>query len=376
MLAAPALPGREIPPAAFLNRALVAAKRCGMTRLADITRLDRIGFPVWQAVRPAGRALSVHQGKGATHIDARIGAACEAIESHAAEHAPADGPVATWAALAPKERAVDPTDYLRDRGRGPCPSAPIRWCEAEDVATGARQFLPHDLVSLDFTRAADSLFDRSSSGLAVGTCREEALLAGLHEVIERDAVGDWLRRGPLERMRTTVAPGSIASPWFAYWQDRLAACGAGLSVHLPPAAIRLPVVVCVLSGPAEYGPPRVAMGSAAHGDPEAALFKAFAEAAQSRLTLIAGARDDISAEISDKATMPPVPPIPSGFPARAWDAVAPGPGSLHDLVAALAAEGYRQAVFKPLDGAGEGMAVVKTFVPGLGGPHRARRTAR
>src|SRR3546814_15588111 len=69
---------RLVPVAPFLKTALAAAELCGVTRLADITRLDRLGLPVWQAVRPAGRALSVHQGKGASPLAARIGALCEA----------------------------------------------------------------------------------------------------------------------------------------------------------------------------------------------------------------------------------------------------------------------------------------------------------
>lgn len=377
MILAPALPEREVPAAAFLTRAVAVARRCGVTRLADITRLDRIGLPVWQAVRPAGRALSVHQGKGATALDARIGALCEAIESHAAENVPADGPTAPYTALASKTRAPDPSDYLRRRAVHADADRPISWCEAQDVATGAPHVLPHDLVSLDFTRGADSPFDRSSTGLAVGTCLGEALLGALYEVIERDAVGEWFRSGPLARMTTTVRRGSITAPWFGHWRDRLAACGASLDIYLPPAVTRLPVVVCILSGPAEYGVPRMAMGSAAHADPDVALFKAFAEAVQSRLTLIAGARDDIAAaDYEPIAAGPPVPPIPPGFPRREWGSVTPGPAGLDGLLAALAATGYPQALFKLLGEAFAGLTVVKLFVPGLGSLHRTRRPTR
>ena len=36
----------------------------GITRLADVTGLDNIGIPVFQAIRPNARSLSVSQGKG------------------------------------------------------------------------------------------------------------------------------------------------------------------------------------------------------------------------------------------------------------------------------------------------------------------------
>ena len=59
--------------------------RYGITRIADVTDLDVIGVPVYMGVRPLGTTLSVSQGKGMTHLSARVGAAMEAIEWWAAE---------------------------------------------------------------------------------------------------------------------------------------------------------------------------------------------------------------------------------------------------------------------------------------------------
>ena len=64
-----------------------------VTRVADVTRLDRIGLPCWQAIRPMGRSLSVHQGKGVTDDDARLGAVLEALEAHCGEQF--DAPIRT-----------------------------------------------------------------------------------------------------------------------------------------------------------------------------------------------------------------------------------------------------------------------------------------
>ena len=66
-----------------LRRRLAA--RCGVTRLADITHLDRLGAPVFQAIRPWSQGLSVHQGKGLTREAASLGALMEAAEHHFAE---------------------------------------------------------------------------------------------------------------------------------------------------------------------------------------------------------------------------------------------------------------------------------------------------
>src|SRR4051812_26986037 len=49
-------------------------RRLGITRLADLTWLDDIGIPVYQAVRPNSYTLSVAQGKGLTPLLAKVSA--------------------------------------------------------------------------------------------------------------------------------------------------------------------------------------------------------------------------------------------------------------------------------------------------------------
>src|SRR5690606_17586632 len=57
----------------------------GITRVGDLTGLDRVGIPVWFAARPNSRGLSVSQGNGMTHEQARISAVMEGIEGAIAE---------------------------------------------------------------------------------------------------------------------------------------------------------------------------------------------------------------------------------------------------------------------------------------------------
>lgn len=376
--AAPAPQARAVQARKFLGIVQRAAQACGVTRLADITGLDRIGLPVWQAVRPAGRALSVHQGKGATALDARIGALCEAIESDCAERAAMDGPHCRHADLPPGSCAPDLGDYLHRRDLVEAAALPVGWCVARDLVSGGEQFIPHAVVSLDYT-AELGPFDRSSSGLAVGTSEEEALHSALLEAIERDAVGEWERSGTAARMAATVPIETIALPWLENWRERLAACGTSLVVHAPVAVVGVPVLVCTLSGPAEFGGGRrSAMGSAAHADPATALFRAFAEAVQSRLTLIAGVRDDIvpGHYRLQPGCGPAVPPAPAGYPCRSWQEVRPGPASLRHLIEALVERGYSRIVAKRIGEELAGLHVAKLFVPGLGSSHRTRRPAR
>lgn len=356
---------------ALLERARAAAARCGVTRLADVTGLDRLGLPVWQAVRPAGRSLSVHQGKGASAETARIGALCEAIEAHCAEQARPDGPLCGFSELAPGERAPELGDYCRLRHARPDAAERIRWCRATDLLTGAACWLPHDLVSIDYTRALPNLFERVSSGLGAGGEEADALAISLLEVIERDAIGEWQRQDAGPRLATSISLPTISFDWFRAWCERFVSLEIRLDVFHVHSIVGVPVFMCVIGGVEEFGPAyRRFYGSAAHGDPEVALFKALAEAIQSRLTLIAGVRDDI---MPSYYAQPRAKPAEAPLGHLSWCEAEPRPCRAEWLAERLAEAGYRQVAVKRLDEGLTGIAVTKAFVPGLGSSSRTRR---
>ena len=349
------------------------AGACGVTRLADISGLDRPGLPVWQAVRPAGRALSVHQGKGATALSAQIGACCEAIESHCAENAPPDGPICRFDALPERERAPDLADFARSRSEAP-PGEPIRWTRARDPFSGGTLWLPHDFVSLDLTRPGMRWIERSSAGLGLGADLDRALEVALLEVAERDAVGEWQRRPLAGRMDDIVDSRTIPYGWFGAWSERLAGLGIDIACFAPRAMAGVPAAVCWIGGAEAFGRGyRSFSGSACHPDPEHALFKALAEALQSRLTFIAGVRDDILPS-HYRTRGSPVPRAAAATEGgRAWQGVAPSEPGWRLLAGRLADAGYGRIAVKRLDAGLEGVAVVKAFVAGLGSLRRERR---
>jgi ribosomal protein S12 methylthiotransferase accessory factor len=57
----------------------------GITRLANVTGLDVIGIPVYMAVRPNSRSITVSQGKGLDREAARVSALMESAEAWHAE---------------------------------------------------------------------------------------------------------------------------------------------------------------------------------------------------------------------------------------------------------------------------------------------------
>lgn len=369
----PADPTRSAEAGDLLELAGAAARDAGVTRLAEITRLDCLGLPVWQAVRPMSRALSVHMGKGSSDDDARLGALMEALESHHAERFDAEGPRCRADALS----SVALADCADDRDR-PLDSERIyRWVEAEELSTGKSSFLPFDFVSLDLTRDWDSPFDRSSNGLAAGPSRDEAIAVALHEVIERDAVTEWRAGGILGCMACALDTDGITFGWFREWAACLDEAGIAARFYRVPSITGTPVIACELADPGKEGAPYSAVqGFGCHPLPEIALFKALAEAIQCRATAVAGAREDLppSAYRSKPGVIPLAfgLPLPPGRRGIGWDSVAEAPAGIDALLSALAEAGYPQAAALSLASL-PGIEVVKVHIPGLGGLRRRRR---
>ena len=265
--------------------------RAGITRVADVTALDRIGIPVWQAVRPASRNLSVSQGKGATPEAARVSAAMEAIELWHAEdlgHLPA-------AVMSPREMRYDnaiPLAALRWKARLPPEAAavPMPWVRARGWGDDEEAWLPRWMLELDFTHSEElglALFQVTSNGLASGNCLEEALLHGLCELVERHA----LRLAEREPHRqVALREDALEVPWLREPVDRVRAAGMKLALWDLTWEVGIPTVLADLAAP---DIPNVWRGSGCHPDPAVALSRALTEAAQSRLTYISGARDDL-----------------------------------------------------------------------------------
>jgi ribosomal protein S12 methylthiotransferase accessory factor len=66
---------RVRPPEQTWNAIKPRLREFGITRVGEVTGLDRIGLPVWIAIRPNARTLSVSQGKGLDDTAARVSAA-------------------------------------------------------------------------------------------------------------------------------------------------------------------------------------------------------------------------------------------------------------------------------------------------------------
>lgn len=346
-----------------------ARKRAQLTRLADLTGLDTIGIPVFAAIRPMGRSLSTQQGKGITPDAARISALMESLETWTAENL--ELPVIHGSYRSLRARAVDIRRLPRPRGRLDL-DARLRWVTGWDIAQDREILVPEQAVTLDTTFTRPPLFDISSNGLASGNVLVEAIVHGLCEVIERDAEAAWRRAGGDRR----IVLDTITDPVCTQLIERITAAGARVFVWDLGGII--PVIACaIMEDPNEPAWRTLGFyqGFGAHLAPEVAIARAITEAAQTRLTYIAGGRDDFFPFDYERATDPELL-------AEIWDRLAApcdDPASFDDLprtttrglgedlevlVEILRAAGSDQVIVVDLTHRELKVPVVKVIVPG------------
>jgi YcaO-like protein with predicted kinase domain len=270
----------------------------GITRLADVTGLDIIGVPVYAAVRPNSRGLSVSQGKGLDRLAAQVSALMEAIEGWHAERIQAPLRYESWAALRRSARAVDLTRLPLQPGARVEPTVPLVWIEGYDLLECARTWVPFECVMTNFVRPwhIAATFRAGSNGLASGNHLLEAVLHGLCELIERDACALWLAAGGSAVKERQLDLTTIESRSICTLLDQLRRADVEIAVWEITSDAGVPAFGChIFDNPdrARWTLRGVFSGYGCHTNAEVALLRAITEAIQSRLTGIAGSRDDM-----------------------------------------------------------------------------------
>jgi len=346
-----------VPKPALLSEAVRGA---GITRLGLLTGLDRLGIPVAQAVRPLGRTISVYSGKCLDIGGATAAALGEAIEYAVMERFCRIDHEGTAADI-PRPRFVG--------GGGPADRLRLAWVGAEPLA-GSAFYVPLAQVRMDFS--APHPLAVSSTGNAAGATPEAAALAGLLEAVERAAVVDWIDRGPIGRSLDSFAPDPVADDGTRAALARVRAAGVRSRFFALAGRTRIPVVACQLLDPRpDRIAGRVAVGTAARPTLAGAVRDSLAEAAQVRLTRIAGARDDMVAphkedEANGFGVDVPLPGARAGRGLeRAGFAACTDEDRLAWTVTQVVSAGYPDIGIVDLAFPGCPLAVVKVVVPGM-----------
>jgi YcaO-like protein with predicted kinase domain len=284
--------------ASSLARARAAMRALGITRLANVTGLDHVGVPTWIAVRPLALSLSVSQGKGLTHDLAKISALMECIEIHHAEHFVPRGRARSLRAAAddasyahPLLLPIRPDVTIDD-------ASMVEWVAGRSLNDGSVRWIPRDCIEINSSpaRMREKVFVGSSNGLASGNTRCEATLHGVCEVIERDQEAFWHARKhfSLDVRESRLRTDSVTDPSCRWLLDRCQDAGLEVVIWHTTQEVLVPCFMCVLfDRNARTLYPQRASGSGCHPYRRIALARAIAEALQSRLTNIAGGRDDV-----------------------------------------------------------------------------------
>jgi ribosomal protein S12 methylthiotransferase accessory factor len=279
-------------------------RQAGITRVAQVAGLDVMPIPVVMVTRPLSASLSVTQGKGLSLEAAKVSGVMEAVEHYHAETCGGEIRLA-------RARDLDGTsvDASRLAGRLPAydPHRLILWQAGKGAVSGRPVWIPFDAVHLDLRidgAAASACFIPSSNGLASGNDSNEATVHALCEVIERHLVAEFYERPVEDQEGRRVLNASIIDPDCRALMDLLARAGLEVTVWDLSTELEVPVFFCELLGERdEFRRVLAARGFGCHTDKGVALSRAIAEAAQSRVTTIAGSRDDMTPQSEQESIL-------------------------------------------------------------------------
>lgn len=269
-----------------------------VTRLADVTGLDRIGIPVYCAIRPRGTVLQVTNGKGLCHADAKASALMEAVELYHFENPDSKLKRSSLGAMQRDGRRVIRPDTLPDYRSEIFSSADyvIDWASAEDLLSGQEVWLPASAAYL----CTPKLYDSTTNGLASGNHLVEASLHALYEVIERDAIAHLSVRGRLNfspRRCRFIDLQAVRDGPVRELHGMLIAADVKLVLIWMKSCIPIHSFMAVLLDRKPFSPSSmVNIGYGTHLSVSVAATRAITEAAQTRLTFIHGSREDIEPE--------------------------------------------------------------------------------
>jgi YcaO-like protein with predicted kinase domain len=370
---------RVISPGETLARVRPHFKRLGLTRLANITGLDRIGVPTVLSIRPNSPFLSVDAGKGFTIEAAMASAAMECVERFHGETAPLQEIRASYDRMREEHTVVALDRLPLARAAHFSARQPVSWTLGWDLFGERQVAVPTMMVRLDKSRTRERQpvpFQTGSNGLSAGNNLLEALTGGLLECIERDAVSchrvAWERGGPpIPR----VGLDTIEHPAVRELLERFEHAGVGVVLYDCAVDTDVPVYMAYVYDKVlrHIG---IYRGYGAHLDPGIAMVRALTEAVQARLIFVSGSRDDFFRheylrlkQGDDAEAIRSMERVPATVDARARRSLATSTfeGDVRILLQRLEAVGVEQVIVFDLTLPGFEAAAVRVVVPGLEG---------
>lgn len=272
-------------------------KICGITRVADITYLDRIGIYAYQSVRPDAEegdgSFTIFSGKGLTKEQCKISAIMEGIERYCAEERNNRDIILkkSIAELRTNYNIVEPKE-LNILNQSISENDEIEWILGYDLIAKSEVYIPAANVCYPYNfRKHKYPLRNYTTGLAAGNTYLEALFHGLCEVIERDAAAMNI----IFKKGISVDIHTIKNKTIRKIIERITKTeGLKLYVkYITTEEINVPVFQVLIDDTFLRNPLYISGGYGAHPNKEIALINALNEAILSRAGTISGGREDL-----------------------------------------------------------------------------------
>lgn len=380
---------RTLAPEETISRAKRLMRAVGVTRVGDITGLDRIGIPTFISVRPKdmGPGISYYNGKGVTKADSEAGAMMEAIERYSGERFIGPARIASCRDLRDaREKFVSPDQLIAPRLTSVDDDTPLEWLPGNDLISGSTFLVPLNYVICPYgIRPCQAVTYSSSNGLASGNTIEEATCHAICEVVERDASA--LACGELYLLPKVIKAMGLPltdSRSLHHHLINLATIpdsakimveqvrNAGLEIYVRDVTsdIEICSIDCTIIDHRGFDGSTVAHGgTGTHPHSTIALTRAISEAAQSRLSHIQGGREDLADVVQAR-----VPHLDPSHPTEAdwqipfasltsqenWDIR----DDIRQLLTMIVRAGFDRVISVNLTQPSIGIPVVRIIIPG------------
>ena len=370
---------RTVPPEQTIARLQPLLSTFGVTRVANLTGLDRSGIPVVMVCRPNARSSAVFHGKGIDIASAKASGLMEAIETWHAEHIQLPLRFGSFADLRESHELAEVDGLPRTPADRFHTELPMLWIEGRDLIGNRPLWLPFECVHMNATvpePPGSGCFEASTNGLASGNHFLEAASHALCEVIERDATSLWHRRASAMQDEVRLDLSTVNDELCSAVLERLAAADLDVAVWDITTDIGVPAFQCLLiDRTGEIG--HLGQGAGCHPTREVALLRALTEAAQVRTTYIVGSREDIERTDylpttldargrSARTLMRPVQPK-RDFAAAGCFVFEDFETEVGWILGRLGLVGIREAIMVDLAQPGLDVSVVRAVIPGLEG---------
>lgn len=321
-----------------LEHVIPLCKMIGVTRICDITYLDKLYIPNYSAVLPGTEDLFwVYSGKGPTKSHAQASALMESIERYCSLSSKTTKNTirGTYAELTKSYNKVLHPDEVVEPAHASYSinESILDFLPGFDLLNSEEVLVPAELVFSRYSPkfpSTNAFLYSHTNGLASGNVIEEAICQALCEVIERDAVSiadlcaSSIPYSILERITNSIKkienntsrstqinggdfvddPNIFSDVNIAeitrefkplkFLVDRFANAGINLLVkNITQKDIGIPTFVAssIEWVTSDYG--YFAIGYGTHVDSRIALIRAITELSQTRALNIQGARDDL-----------------------------------------------------------------------------------